>query len=233
MSTYVVSGERLALRLEPIINLKDNQVIGYEALSRFVKKDRVYDYEAYFLNLSSCTLIGIINRQLEIYQKWHSQHPEIYGDKVLFINIRTDLLEDNFFVSTFLPFSKLFKIAIEIDASACGLNDVMKDRIGELTGLGISVWVDDYAGDVSINHQKWDGIKVDKFAFWSSFDSDSNILSDLDVDKILNRYDNSQYRKPTLLVEGIESEAHLHHAIESGFELGQGYYWKSLGLVCN
>lgn len=231
MSTYVVSGERLALRLEPIVHLKNNQVIGYEALSRFVEKtnkDSAYDYESYFFNLSSCALIGIINRQLEIYQKWHSQHPEIYGDKVLFINVRKDLLEDDFFVSMFFPFSKLFNIAIEIDASACRLNSVMKRRVNELTDLGISVWVDDYAGDESINHQDWDGIKIDKFAFWSSFESESNLLSELDVDKILNRYDNSQYRKPTLLVEGIESEAHLSHAIESGFELGQGYYWKSL-----
>lgn len=231
MSTYVVSGERLALRLEPIVNLKNNQVVGYEALSRFVEntnKDDAYDYEGYFFNLSSCALIGIINRQLEIYQKWHGQHPEIYSDKILFINVRKDLLEDDFFVSMFLPFSKLFKIAIEIDAFACKLNSVMKRRVNELTDLGISVWVDDYAGDVSISHQDWDGIKIDKFAFWASFESESNPLSELDVDQILNRHDNRTYRKPTLLAEGIESEEHLYHAIASGFELGQGYYWKSL-----
>lgn len=229
MSTYVVSGKRLALRLEPIVNLRKNQVIGYEALSRFVETaSNNTDYEGYFFNLTPCALVGIINRQLEIYQKWLNQHPEIYGDKVLFVNVRRDLLEDDFFVSNFFPFSKLFKIAIEIDASSCQLNSVMKRRIDELTDLGISVWVDDYAGDVSICHQYWDGIKVDKFAFWSSFENESNPLSDLDVDKILNRYDDSRFRKPTLLVEGIESEAHLSHAIASGFELGQGYYWKSL-----
>ena len=122
MSTYFVSGRQLALRLEPIVNLRTNKVVGYEALSRFVEKkskDSISDYEGYFLNLSPCALISVISSQLEIYQKWHSQHPEIYANKILFLNVRRDLLEDDFFVSMFLPFSKTFKIAIEIDASAC------------------------------------------------------------------------------------------------------------------
>lgn len=228
MSTYVISDKRLALRLEPIVDLKKNEIVGYEALSRFVVGEAVqagHDYESYFSSLSPCALICVINRQLEIFQKWHSQHPEVYSDKVLFINVRPDLLEDEFFVSMFFPFVRRFRIAIEINASESKCNHA---KIDELTSMGISVWIDDYTGGSSIGYQYWDGIKIDKFAFWSAFHKNINILDELKVDKYLHHHRDTQHTRPTLLVEGIESEAHLYHAIASGFELGQGYYWASL-----
>ncbi|QTL94362.1 EAL domain-containing protein [Aeromonas jandaei] len=230
MSTYKVMGEVLAIRLEPIVDLVSNETIGYEALSRVVQYGNTsqFDYECFFSRMTPCDLIGVLNRQLEIYQKWHSQHPEIYKGKMLFVNARVDLLDDDFFVPMFIPFSRTFKIAIELNASDCTIKKSHRKKIEQLSALGISLWIDDYSGEDNIARSCWGGVKIDKNAFWFSYKNNFNPIRYLGLTSDATCRKLTDAKKPVLLAEGIECDEHRSYAIANGFRLGQGYYWSAL-----
>ncbi len=92
------------ITLNPIVNL-DATIEGYELLPK----------------VSNINCIGIddfiflIERQLEVCQKWGIQHPEIYKNKALHIHVKRNLLSSNDFKHLLIPILNVFRIYFVID----------------------------------------------------------------------------------------------------------------------
>lgn len=217
--SYTVKDILFNLRLEPIVYLRDGCTVGFEALSRLADRSHhsSFNYEIFFSDLSADESIHIIERQLEIYQKWSAQHPEIYGGKSLFINVSPLVLEDQDACNCFIPFLRYFNIAIEVDNHLSMMSEQAKRNIAVLKSYGMQIWVDDFDGSGNINDSFWNGVKIDRWAFQDNFKlaSSGNCGSN---------YSEVMHVGP-LVIEGIENEDHLEYAVSIGARYGQGYLW--------
>ncbi|UXB09950.1 EAL domain-containing protein (plasmid) [Aeromonas dhakensis] len=226
MATYKVKNTELQLRLEPIVSLHDGIPVGFEALSRVVTcliSCNSFDYETFFRSLDKSDCEYVIERQLEIYQKWTRQHPEIYMGKFLFINVHPAILEDSDACQRFLPYLRCFSIAIEIDSHLSEMSEKAKANIAALKTFGVQIWIDDFPGYGRLSGAFWSGVKIDRWAFQQSFKSSGDGDEYCDFSVVSNI--------GPLVIEGIESKAHLAHAIGLGARYGQGYLWAAHSML--
>lgn len=217
---YNVMGYQFKMKLEPVVLLNTNEVIGYEALSAPI--DKAIDIEQFFKTISLAASKACLARQLESYQKLSYQHPKIFHNKRLFVNVRRDLFNEKNFHSQFLPFCNEFPIAVEVDASSVALSEPATVNIRKLHAQGIHIWVDDYSGNESIDDPLWHGIKFDKLFFWHCYE---NLINNHLFSPLVN------VGLSHNIVEGIETEAQREYAIGRGFQLGQGYLWQALSTI--
>ncbi len=59
--------------------------------------------------------LSVLERQLEKYQKYRNQHPELYDGAILDVVISPALLRMNNLYLYFIPFHLLFSISVVID----------------------------------------------------------------------------------------------------------------------
>lgn len=217
---YSVLGHHFNMKLEPVVDLHNNRIIGYEALSRPV--DKAINVEAFFQLIPLAAAQACLARQLERYQKLSRQHPELFEGKRLFVNVRRDLMCTEGVFAVFLPFSREFDIAVEVDASFEPLCNVGQYNVRRMHEQNIHVWVDDYTGKESLDLAAWHGVKFDKNFFWLCYEQAA--CHPLFAPRASICASNN-------IVEGIETEDQRHYAIKRGFHYGQGYLWQALGLV--
>lgn len=219
---YKVRNFEFNMRLEPIIDLCVNKAVGFEALSRLVTDDvgrEAFNYEFFFSGLTVDEHLSVVHAQLDIYQKWSEQHPEIYGERFLFVNVSPMILDDDDAFYTFIPYVNSYPIALEIDSHLSALSKRAKENAKKLQSYGIQVWIDDYPGHGIISGKIWDGVKIDRFAFQRGFDASME-------GEDYNDYHRVSHVGP-LVIEGIESDEHLLYAKSIGAQFGQGYLWSS------
>lgn len=221
MSVYKINGVELQLRLEPIVLLDSGIPVGFEALSRITKSSTStpFDYEAFFSGLEVADYQYVIERQLEIYQKWSEQHPEMFGGKFLFINVHPAILEDRDACQSFLPYLRYFSVAIEVDSHFSEMSEKAKANIAVLKTFGVQIWIDDFPGYGRFKGAFWSGVKIDRWAFQRSFKESNQGAVFCDF--------SSASDVGPLVIEGIENEDHLAHAIKLGACYGQGYLWSA------
>lgn len=201
-------------RLEPIVCLRHGEIIGYEVLSLCLT-DKTHP-EKLFNQLSADDHIELISRQLDKYQKWTEQHPELYKNKKLYININDIIFQDTELVSYFLPYCRHYGISIELEKHGMlKKHEVL--TIEKFKSMEIQVWLDDYNGyDITQTIGVWDGIKVDKKYFWQQHNKQRCPLGE--IKNIL----------PKVIIEGIEHLGHYQTAKHSGANYGQGFLWNSV-----
>lgn len=211
---YQVNGVDFYFKLEPIVDLLDGMVVGYEGLS--CCRNSKIENEHFFKSLHISDHIDLLSRQLTKYKKWVEVNPEIYKDKTLYLNVSRELLSIDDFCSLFLPFNQHYQIGLELEFNDgdCKFNKMELLTIARLNKIGIQIWLDDYFGDASPLHSHdWDVVKIDKEYFWSMYDNQS--CNRKMVHTLKNR----------VVCEGIETEEHKDFAVRLGALYGQGYLW--------
>lgn len=201
-------------RLEPLKNLSTLDVVGYEVLSRLRWGD---DPEQYFSYRTPETL----TRLFKIQQA--SCHAPRDG-QLLFMNLPVLALLDETLCSGIRNVSpKTYCIEIQDPHQLSGLNraenSALVSNLFQLKEKGYDIWLDDF--DVSLTNTvcllnfPFDGIKVDKHVLWDDSERlDETISTCLSLTK-------------NVIVEGIETDAQMQAARNSGAALGQGYIWQN------
>lgn len=200
-------------RLQPIISAHSGDLFGYEILSN--RPDSL-DMEEYFKNAPRQLTRNILDMQLSFAR--HTDHAFYY-----FINIPVRELTSPSLKTEDAGDSKII-IEIQDPRSLLTLSPyeicTLEKNVRVLQQSGYRVWIDDMEDDLFpvIDSLKVDidGIKVDKFLFWSMLENISGL------ENFLCRL--RQYSSK-LLIEGIETERYRAIAESCGATYMQGYLW--------
>ena len=203
------------IKLQPIVELKTGSIIGYEVLSYFTED---VDSEYYFQHAPENILISIFNQQV----KQVASNPAGYH---YFVNLSVrDLLGSE--LENKIQISPEQKLVIELQdpENLVGLNDVDKaqlvNNLERLRERHIAVWLDDLdeplLSTVCELNFCFDGIKIDKYAFWRTQ------FSPLELNQLVKR---CYQITSNVLIEGIETLQHRDIAARSGASHLQGYLW--------
>ncbi len=210
--------------VQPIVNMKDRVVHGYEALSRFRKGGgQFWDPAAIFHAAREANLIKefdvmcakkalATNRGLPAYQK-------------LFINLNRETLIDAACLSDILAVSSigLDQIVIELtEQSLLSEIDQVLVAFEELRVRGIHFAIDDMGGG-QVSLRETANLRPHYIKF------DRSLIRDID------KQENKQKILFSLLVfarginarvtaEGIETKAEMDYLEKSGIDYGQGFY---------
>lgn len=203
------------IKLQPIVELKSDSIIGYEVLSYFAGD---VDSEYYFQHAPENILLSIFNQQV----KQVASHPSGYH---YFINLSVrDLLSSG--LENKIQVLPEQKLVIElqdpenlIDLGATEKAKLVKN-LERLRERHFSVWLDDLdeslLSTVCELNFYFDGIKIDKYAFWRTQ------FSPLELSRLVK----SCYQiTSNVLIEGIETLQHRDIAARSGASHLQGYLW--------
>lgn len=105
---HIIRGETLSLVFEPITDMLDRSVVGYEGLCRYISRN--INVEAFVNSLSAREHLDILSLQLQKYQKWVEQHPELYQGRCLFLHINQEILFEADFPTLFVPYQRYYPI---------------------------------------------------------------------------------------------------------------------------
>lgn len=209
------------LRLQPIYSVAQQAVNGYEVLSMLSPEQ---DREKYFSSLSVASHQSLLAQQIKIITQ--------RGRNFLYyLNLPVALLIDTPTLTLLLPELKN-NIVIELQdpqsisslspsASLCLVSNLSLIRANK-----IPIWLDDispsFFNDIALYPFKFDGIKVDKYAFWKLSETPEHLLQFIrDCHKLTKN----------VSVEGIESIYHQRTAIHCGANYLQGFLWPEIALL--
>lgn len=214
----------LRFAFQPIVNLHDMKVIGYEALMR----PTISDFS------SPLDLLAIAEEQSKLYQLEmvtyelvfdliYRNLEELNGKRIFFNTISTNFLEDQELKKIHPEYREICPyLAIEVLESTVDVEkyvyeiDSFRDRHGSLVAL--DDYGSGYSNDLRLISIKPDIVKIDRLFI-------NGIEDDLDKQNVLLRI--IAYCKEKgihTLAEGIETESQLQKVISMGFTYGQGYY---------
>ncbi len=215
---------KLNSRLQPILNLKSESVIGGELLSTI---DGIVNVERFFSSITDSCLVELVIKQVKMINatRFRSQH--IHGR--YFINIRYKMLSDKDFVLWICKNSNV-SLSLEIDCQDLVLNGALyinNEHVSLLQRHGHQIWLDDFncafnQHSISLlSRIKWDGIKVDKSILWSLCHDEISLKHLVRCCREFAEH---------ILIEGVETNYHLDVCKKSGFDYGQGFHWHDLEL---
>ncbi|MEO7521040.1 MAG: EAL domain-containing protein, partial [Gemmatimonas sp.] len=225
-----IEHEEFMLEYQPIVLLKTGEIIGAEALVRWVSGDRGTVQPSVFISIAEETgLIVQIGRWVlkaacRAAQAWEMERGipmritvNLSGRQLqeacIIDDVRTALQESG------LPPSRL---VLEITESMLMNNtDLSMQQLTRLKALGVSLAIDDFGtGYSSLSYlQRYpiDILKIDK-AFVDAVDKggEGSVLASAIVAL-------GGTLRMTTVAEGIETEAQRMHLLQLGCELGQGF----------
>lgn len=227
----VIKENQLYPVYQPIFNIQDNTVYGYEGLSRVTNT--------------------AFNNILELIQiaKEHSKNSELnqimidnilkefrYDNKKLFINLEMsnpEIVHKNF--EEYLMYIKnmgikLEDLVVEIPERTDTKNNLVLEIIDILRKYNIPVALDDYGAGYS---NEYILVKVHP----EIIKLDKSVISSIDIDEYKQKFVRQfvAFAKQTntkIVAEGIETKEELDKLIELGIDYGQGYYLGKPFKVC-
>jgi len=223
----ILEEESINMLFQPIVNLKDNKILGYEALCRGPRQSPLHFPDALFCTAEKVNKVTILD---ELARKKAIQSFMPFLNKYkLFLNMRpSNLYEYNFFKTSVLNNLEsnnidASNIVIEI-TEQCPVNSIIdyKKLISDLKNSGIKLALDDvgsgYSGLKTILEIEPDYLKIDM-----------DLTKDIHKDKLKKNLMKglislSNYCDMKLIVEGIECREELETILELGAYAGQGYF---------
>ncbi|MDJ0043313.1 EAL domain-containing protein [Pantoea ananatis] len=206
------------IRLQPIVQLTNDKIIGYEILSKIKFNANV---EGFFHALTERNYEILLLKQLDVIR-------ESGVKKKLFVNIPLAILLKKRGLELFLYQCTGQEKNINVEIQDAFLMEKMtslqmlklKKIISIMRVKGYSIWFDDYRDGMD----KWldtsqiifDGIKTD-YRELRRWKKNSLTMKPL-IDKA------KKFSK-SVLIEGIETESDWLYACDSGADLGQGFMW--------
>ncbi|BEU77986.1 EAL domain-containing protein [Enterobacter asburiae] len=209
-----LNGVPLTFKLEPIIDMFSQKVIGYEILSK--PEDNTVNTEAFFLSLPVEILGGVFYEQLRFFTAQCTLDPERVRN--LFINLPLCLLLREGFLRTLPEYLTVTDLNLEIQYDPVTLTPEVIDYVKTLLPEGVRLWIDDVdaCGGSILNDPSGPGIKIDKEAFWSMYRSQAQL-------SVLTHCSDER-----VIVEGVETAEHINYLKDNRVCFGQGYYWPAI-----
>ena len=227
---YIIDNQQIKTVFQPIISLKDGNILGHEALSRIKCDCIIKDPNMLFSAAGEYNRLWdleLLCRTTALESAYHFMIPPY--DKILFINVNPNTLHDEKFRK---GFTKEFLMEYQIKP---------QNIIFEITESNVIL---DMAGFIAtINHYRSQNYKIaidDAGAGYSGLNliSDVNpdyikldmkLIRNIDTDRLKNALikgmvELSKESKINLIAEGIETREELEALIQLGVQYGQGYY---------
>lgn len=224
-----LNNDEFSIVYQPIVNLKNNKIVGVEALLRWYNDRLGFVGPNEFIPVLEKTgmiipvgkwILAAVCRQMKVWQE-----AGIMMQRVC-VNVSPIQFQDRNFVSDLkeiLNESLLDASYLEIEITEGAILDITNSSrtINELKGLGVKVSIDDFGtGYSSLSYLKQlpiDTLKIDK-SFIDDLDRDGEIIANT----IISMGKNLNFR---VIAEGIESEEQLNYLRKQKCHEGQGYYF--------
>ncbi len=227
---YIIENSQIKSVFQPIISLRDGQVLGHEALSRITCNSIISNTEDLFRIAGECNRswdLELLCRVTSLESAYIQMKPPY--DKKLFVNVNPKVMHDNKFRDGF-TIEYLTKY-----------NIIPENIIFEITEREAIHDMVSFQG--AVNHYKKQHYKIaidDAGAGYSGL----NLISDIhphylkldmklirNIDKDSLKYvlvksliEFSKITNISLIAEGIESREELKALINLGVQYGQGYF---------
>ena len=229
----LTSGSGLAVVYQPLFDLRNNRLIGFEALSRWTHPELGAVSPATFIPIAEET--GLITRLTESVirqacwqlRSWHAQHPDS-AELNVHVNVAAKDVADPDFVQrvkTELLQSGLSPRHLVIELTENILMAQLEAAMGalnELRAIGVGLSVDDFGtGYSSLSHLSVlpiDSLKID-MSFVRHLRVGSKEAAVIRAIVLLG----SSLGK-AVIAEGIETQAQMDLLRDMGCDIGQGFH---------
>ncbi|MEW5991313.1 MAG: EAL domain-containing protein [Chloroflexota bacterium] len=228
-----IERRELAVHYQPIVDLRTERIVGFEALARWPHPERGLVPPSAFIPLAEETgLIGPLGAQvLELAcrqaRAWRERWP---GERlVMSVNLSPRQFADPGLVDSIagvLEMSGLDPAALELEiteTSVMDRSDAGLRSLADLRALGVRLVLDDFGTGWSslayLRQLPLDTIKIDR-AFVTELDeTDRNVAI---VQAVLSL---AHGLGVSVVAEGIETALQARRLRELGCDMGQGYAW--------
>ncbi|MBW3804460.1 EAL domain-containing protein [Aeromonas jandaei] len=223
-SIFRVGDNYFKLRLEPIVDLNNQLVIGYELLSRPITYimdggNILLDVDELFKKMNDTHLLIVFKHQvswLSIMSEINMLHNECYYS----INIPIHFLDSDVVISYLVELSVKVKVCVEIEIFNHNTR-IPYDNISILMKSGVKLWLDDCSAVGSvISKVEWHAVKIDKNKFW-----ELKGVKGLKFEKMIDRINR---KCDIVIIEGVETKKDLDFALQTKASYGQGFLWPSI-----
>lgn len=222
--------------LQPIVRLRDQAVIGYEALARWRKADGAVHLPNEFMAVAERTHavkgidICILERACEAIRRINGirkeiglgpAHVSVNLSGVHFVNSDIVAIAENTIIRCGIPASYL---RIEVTETVLMANQTAAaEALNKFRDLGVGIYLDDfgtgYSSLGSLNQLPIDRLKIDKSFVWDS-DGDRHGAK---ISAAIIALTQSMGMES--VAEGIETAEQAARLLSMGCDYGQGYFF--------
>ncbi len=211
--------EITAIRLQPLMYLKQNKIYGYEVLSEL---DQTADYTQWFQRLRSDELVAL----------WRWQQgcltPLMPSVKLL-QNMTLSVLTSPVLIQEITAQPSRSQLELQDPENLQNMDEAaiktLQANLLTLRAARIPLWLDDYRPEYDVQLERlallFDGIKIDYHEFHARRRSPAALAALIAQSR--------RFGKMTL-VEGIENKKDMETAWLSGACLGQGFFWPEVKI---
>ncbi|HJW22289.1 MAG TPA: EAL domain-containing protein [Candidatus Limnocylindrales bacterium] len=238
--------DELTVHYQPILDLRTERVVGFEALARWRHPTRGLVLPVDFISLAEesdlIVALGetVLEKACRQAQAWRRRWPS--ENLVMSVNLSPrQFLEPNLVanIARVLRRSRLAPSALELEITESSVMDRSEASLRvleQLRALGVRIVLDDFGTGYSslayLRHLPLDTIKIDR-----SFVTDLDV-QDPNVGIVRAVVSLAHGLGVSVVAEGIETDEQARRLRELGCDLGQGYNWahpadapKTAGLV--
>jgi EAL domain-containing protein (putative c-di-GMP-specific phosphodiesterase class I) len=221
-----IVSETIRIHFQPIVNLKDGSLLGYECLSRGPEGTTLEDPELLFREAMRRNLSFELERECQ--NKLLSELSGIPVGAYIFVNLEPHVLQSGQFLDLplFLAIDRIdpARVVIELTERHYDLDSVeLKKNVNFLRSLGFKIALDDiqktFADLNAIAHLLPDFMKI-------NHSLTQKLIADKDSREFLNLLRKTAEKTFSLLIaEGIEDFDVARELNEMGIGYGQGYFF--------
>jgi diguanylate cyclase (GGDEF)-like protein/excisionase family DNA binding protein len=225
--------DELTVHYQPILDLRSERIVGFEALARWQHPSRGLVLPVDFIALAEeselIVAIGrvILEKACRQAQVWRSRWPE--ANLVMSVNLSPRQFSDPDLangIGQVLRQSGLEPCALELEITESSVMDRSEQSLAvlqQLRALGVRIVLDDFGTGYSslayLRQLPLDTIKVDR-----SFVTDLDV-KDPNVGIIRAVVSLAHGLGITVVAEGIETDEQARRLRELGCDMGQGFVW--------
>ncbi|HEX5240941.1 MAG TPA: EAL domain-containing protein, partial [Candidatus Limnocylindrales bacterium] len=225
--------DELAVHYQPIIDLRTDRIVGFEALARWRHPTRGLVLPVDFIALAEesdlIVSLGetVLEKACRQAQAWRRRWPA--QNLVMSVNLSPkQFLDPNLVhkIAGVLRRTKLEPCALELEITESSIMDRSESSLSvleQLRSLGVRIVVDDFGTGYSslayLRHLPLDTIKIDR-----SFVTDLDV-ADPNTGIVRAVVSLAHGLGVGVVAEGIETDEQARRLRELGCDLGQGYNW--------
>lgn len=229
---YALEREELTMHYQPLVSLKDGELIGFEALLRWHHHDMGFISPAKFIPVSEDSgliiplTVWILKETCLQLVSWQKIMPE-YRDLIVSVNISGKHLDDIRLVQdvkTALKLSGLPATCLKLEITESTAMENAEHTIeilNKLKKLGVQISIDDFGTGYSslsyLHELPFDTLKIDRSFVMNTGENGENSQI---LQTIISLTKNL---KKKVIAEGIETESQLALLNNLGCDFGQGY----------
>lgn len=212
---------------QPIVDLADRRVLGYEALARWITPDGVVAASDFITAAESSGMINQLGKH--VLTESIARIPYLPTDQIMSINASASQLMTDGFAAYVLEqlerhHANPRQLVVEItEHSLFNLESPAREGLTSLTDVGIGIYVDDFGTGYSSLATLLDfpvtGLKLDRF-FTQRLTSDSDNTANRLVAGLIELTNRLNLRG---IAEGVETEEQESLLGKIGWHCGQGW----------